>query len=46
MACIEIKVRDNIFKIMNDELQSESVQGSDWELIYNFITRGTLPVGY
>lgn len=46
MACIEIKVRDNIFKIMNDEPQSESVQGSDWELIYNFITRGTLPVGY
>ena len=46
MACIEIKLKDKTFRILNDESQSESVQRSDWELVYNFITRGELPVGF
>lgn len=46
MACIEIKLKDKTFRILNDESQSESVQSSDWELVYNFITRGELPVGF
>lgn len=47
MACIEIKIKDGIYKITNgSENQSGRVERSDWNLVYDFITTGKLPEGY
>lgn len=46
MACIEIKVKDQVFKILNDGTQSEVFNTSDWALIKNFLQYGELPQGF
>lgn len=46
MACIEIKVKNQVFRILNDDPKSEVFHTSDWDLIKNFLQHGELPVGY
>lgn len=47
MNCLEIQIKDKIFKLKNDNYtQSESYTDSDWAMVWNFITKGTLPNGW
>ena len=47
MNCFEIRIGDNIYQLRNDNNnQSESYIGSDWNVIYSFVTKGKLPEGW
>lgn len=46
MGCIDIKYKNYHIKITNGVVESEVFNTSDTDLLYQFITTGTLPEGY
>ena len=47
MNCLEIKIGDKVYQLKNvNNTQSEYFDGSDWDVIYRFLTSGQLPNGW
>ena len=47
MNCLEIRIGDNVYQLKNvNSTQSEYFDGSDWDVVYRFLTTGHLPAGW